>query len=246
MLQRQADDLEALAAELDRHPARSFHENSERVLAALAGYELARTIRRKGPIEEASAETISELLRERLSPLVRELVMALVRFEWYFKPVRLVEREGRIKIVGGATESDSLDARMMLNSAERSVVGLAWFLALNLLQPEDRRRVVVIDDAAAAFDVVNQAAFASTLGAFLRLTRPEQVILATHDEAIAESLAKELSPVGDWPLATARLRCRRDELDASVVVPEAKYEEPRDLQADLERLGLADAPAVPA
>lgn len=246
VLQRQADDLEALAAELDQHPARSFHEHSERVLAALAGYELARTIRRKGPIEEASAETISELLRERLSPLVRELVMALVRFEWYFKPVRLVDHEGKIKIAGGATESDSLDARMMLNSAERSVVGLAWFMALNLLQPEDRRRVVVIDDAAAAFDVVNQAAFASTLGAFLRLTRPQQVILATHDEAVADSLAKELSPVGDWPLATTRLRCRRDELDASVVVPEARYEEPRDLQADLERLGLADAPAVPA
>jgi len=60
-----------------------------------------------------------------------------------------------------------------LTRPSRNVVGVAWFLALQLLQPADRRRVLVLDDPTAAFDAVNQAGFVATLRAFVRLIRPE-------------------------------------------------------------------------
>jgi wobble nucleotide-excising tRNase len=56
------------------------------------------------------------------------------------------------------------------------VVGVAWFLALHLLQPAERRRVLVLDDPTSGFDTVNRGGFIATLRAFARLTRPEQLL----------------------------------------------------------------------
>jgi hypothetical protein len=86
--------------------------------------------------------------------------------------------------------------------------------------------------------LANQAAFVSTLRALVRLSRPEQVVAITHDAAIAESLMEELAPVGDWPASVARIRCERNREDVSVSRVEAGDDSPRDLQSDLERLGL--------
>jgi hypothetical protein len=111
----------------------------------------------------------------------------LVRIEWYFKPPKISWQDREIVIGGIATERQDLDARLMLNAAERSVVGLAWFLALHLLQ----------------------------------------LIVVSHDDVVAESLAEELAPVGDWPTAVARIRCERDEEDVSFVRSEQFDESPR-------------------
>lgn len=250
LLQRQAAELEALAASLDSHPSRSFAAHAERVLGAMCRFEVARRLRpRKGkrsPIAEASEGVVAELLKGRMAPVVRELLAALVRFEWYFKPPAISGQDGELVIGGIATDREDLDARLTLNAAERSVVGLAWFLALHLLQPRERRRVLAIDDASAAFDVTNQAAFVSTLRALVRLSRPEQVVAITHDAAIAESLAEELAPVGDWPTSVARIRCERNKEDVSISWPEWCDESPRDLQLDLERLGLQGEMPAPA
>lgn len=246
LLQRQTAELDSIVTRLEAHPAREFAAHSERVLGAMCKYELARRLRRKGPIAKASEEVVGDLLERRLAPIVRELLAALVRFEWYFKPPKISGQDREIVIGGIATEREDLDARLMLNAAERSVVGLAWFLALHLLQPRERRRVLVIDDASAAFDTTNQAAFITTLRAFVRLARPEQLILVSHDDVIAESLAEELAPVGDWPTAVARIRCERDEEDASIVRPEQFDGSPRDLESDLERLGLMGGMHAPA
>ena len=100
-----------------------------------------------------------------MAPVVRGLLAAFVRFEWYFKPPEISGKDDELVIGGIATDQADLDARLTLNAAERSVFGLAWFLSLHLLQPRERRRVLAIDDAAAAFDVPNQAAFVSTLRA---------------------------------------------------------------------------------
>jgi hypothetical protein len=242
LLQGQAAQLEALAAGLDGHPSRSFATHSERVLGAMCRFEVARSLRPrkryKSPIAEASEDVVEKLLESRLAPIVRELLAALVRFEWYFKPPALSGQDRELVIGGIATDRDDLDARLTLNEAERSVVGLAWFLALHLLQPRERRRVLAIDDASAAFDLVNQAAFVSTLRAIVRLSRPEQIVAITHDTAIAESLTEELAPVGDWPASVARIRCERNREDVSVSRVEVSDDSRRDLEADLERLGL--------
>ncbi len=242
LLQRQAAELEALATRLDGHPSRGFPAHAERVLGAMCRFEVARRLRpRKGyrsPIAEASESVVAELLKGRLAPVVRELLAALVRFEWYFKPPAISGQDRRLVLGGIATDREDLDARLMLNAAERSIVGLAWFLALHLLQPSDRRRVLAIDDASAAFDPANQAGFVTTLRAFVRLVRPQQLVVVSHDDAVAGSLAEELAPVGDWPAAVSRVRCERNKDDVSVFRLQQRDETARDLGSDLKRLGL--------
>jgi hypothetical protein len=160
---------------------------------------------------------VGDLLQGRLAPVLRELVAAFVRFEWYFKPL-LVPDEGRKIVFGGlATSQAGLDARLVLNSAERTALGLAWFLALHLLQPVERRRVLALDDPTSVFDHANQGAFVTTLCTFLRLTRPEQVVVSTHDDALASLLAEELAPTESWPLAVGRIRCQRDSRDCTEI-----------------------------
>lgn len=243
-LQTQAEALRAIGSALKTHPAQHFHAHSERVMAALCNFELARTLRREGPILEASQTVVRDLLDDRLAPVVRELVAAIVRFEWYFKPLRMSTDAREIVFGGLATDRADLDARMVLNSAERTVLGIAWFLALHMLQPETRRRVLVLDDPTSGFDAANQAGFASTLRAFVRLTKPEQVAIATYDDAIAALLAEELAEVGGWPQSLARVRFQRDTSDHSYATAERAEAPAGDIDAESERLGLLeDAPA---
>ena len=243
-LARHADAYDALASELERHPARAFGARADRVLRTLCRFELARHVRRQGPIMRASEDLLRDLLQGRLYPVVRELVAAMVRFEWYFQPLRITV-EGRQVLMGGlATPNADLDARLLLNSAERTVVGLAWFLALHLLQPEERRRVLVLDDPAASFDAVNRAGFAATLRAFVRLARPEQVVVATHDDSAAALFAEELAPVDHWPNAVAVVRCRRDASDASVATVDETRTTSRDLREDEIMLGIGGEPTL--
>jgi hypothetical protein len=250
LLQRQAAQLEVIAADLDGHPSRSFAAHAESVLAGVCRFEAARRLRprkgKKSPIAEASESVVSDLLASRMAPIVRELLAALVRFEWYFRPPAISGEDDELKIGGVATDQSDLDVRLTLNAAERSVFGLAWFLSLHLLQPRERRRVLAIDDAAAAFDVPNQAAFVSTLRAFIRLSRPEQVLAITHDPVLAGLLAEELAPVDDWPASTARIRCQRNMEDASVSSLDWREESSRDLESDLARLGLLGQTQVSA
>jgi energy-coupling factor transporter ATP-binding protein EcfA2 len=245
VLQRHVEALEALARELQRHPARGFSQHAEPVLEAICRFELARGLRRAGPILKASEQLVADLLKGRLAPVVRELVAAIVRFEWYFKPL-LIPDAGRKVVLGGlATPDERLDARLVLNSAERTALGLAWFMALHLLQPPKRRRVLVMDDPASVFDSANQAGFTSTLRAFARLTRPEQVVVAVHDDAVAAVLAEELAPVDGWPTAVTRLRCQRDPMDFSVVSAEWTSEESRSIAEEADRLRLHDGAPAP-
>lgn len=242
LLQRQTAELDSIATDLERHPARDFGAHAERVLASVCRFEVARQLRprkgRVGPIEQASEEEVKTLLGGKLEPVVRELLASLVRFEWYFKPPVISGSNRRLVIGGIATGRGDLDARLTLNAAERVVFGLAWFLALYMLQPAERRRVLAIDDASSAFDSSNQAAFVSTLRAFVRLVRPEQLVVISHDQAVAESLADELAPVGNWPAAVSRVRCERSKDDTSLAERVSLEEVPRDLQVDLEHLGM--------
>jgi energy-coupling factor transporter ATP-binding protein EcfA2 len=239
LLHAHATALEDLAREMDTHPARRYREHAPRLLDAICRYELARTIRRKGPIAKAGEQLVGELLQSRLLPVVRELMAALVRFEWYFKPLQIPLTPGKLVFGGLATPHANLDASMTLNSAERSVLGVAWFLALHLMQPQERRRVLVLDDPTVAFDTTNQWSFVATVRAFVRLTRPEQFVISAHDDVVAATLADDLAPVNDWPQQVSRLRCERGSQDASNVTQEALISDSHDTERELALLGLA-------
>ena len=241
VLGRQLEALEQLQRELESHPARNFHEHADTVLSALCRFELARRMRKAGPILNASEKLVSDLLQTRLAPVVRELVASIVRFEWYFEPL-LVPDHGRKVVLGGlATTQADLDARLLLNSAEKTALGIAWFLALHLLQPADRQRVLVLDDPISAFDAPNRAGFISTLRAYVRLTRPQQLVIATHDDPVAAMLAQEFAPVDRWPGQSVRFRCQRDSSDCTRVRPEPAYTHSSNISAEIEQLGLEEA-----
>jgi hypothetical protein len=125
---------------------------------------------------------------------------------------------------------------MLLNSAERTVLGLSWFCALHMLQPSDQRKVLVMDDPTAGFDNANTAGFTSTLRAFTRLLRPEQVVIATHDERVAAMLAEELAGVDGWPESVVRVRFSRDANDCSVASQEWARDGERQVSRDSELL----------
>jgi len=241
LLQRQVDELEALKQELAEHPAHGFGAHVDKVLDALCRFELARTLRRAGPIVRASERLVGELLQDRLAPLVRELVASVVRFEWYFQPLLVSDEDRQIVLGGLATSRPDLDARLLLNSAERTALGLAWFLALHMLQPRERRRVLVLDDPISGFDGPNQAGFVSTLRTFVRLVRPDQLFVATHDDIVAATLVEELGPVDGHPSSVASLRCQRDADDLSVVIPAPETERARSVADSSALLGLVDA-----
>lgn len=242
VLQKHIEVLRQLDDDLRSHPARNFGAHSARVMDALCRFELARTLRREGPIQESSEALVADLMDQRLGPVVIELTAAIVRFEWYFKPLQLSSEKGKVVLAGLATDSDELDARMLLNSGERSLVGLAWFLALHMLQPRDRREVLVLDDPASGLDAMNQAGLASTMRAFVRLLKPRQVVLATHDDAVAAVFAEEFALPGKWPKSIQRLRFRRGGDDCTKISEELVPKKAADLSDETERLGLlADA-----
>jgi energy-coupling factor transporter ATP-binding protein EcfA2 len=237
-------ELRSISQRLECHPAREFSQHADALMQVLCQFELARTIRREGPILRASETLVSELLDERLAPVVRELVAAIVRFDWYFKPLKMSSGSRKIVFGGLATDRDDLDARLLLNSAEQTVLGLAWFLALHMLQPEADRQVLVLDDPTAVFDTSNTAGFASTLRAFTRLLKPKQVVIATHDDQVAAMLAEELAAVDGWPGTVGRFRFRRNAHDCSVVTKEWAADGDRKVGPESERLGLVGEPAA--
>jgi hypothetical protein len=243
VLAAQLRDLDELANELQTHPARTYGDHAAEVLEALCNFELARTLKLRSPTANASEAIVSKLLQGRLAPAVRELVAAMVRFEWYFKPLIVPEQGRTVVLAGLATSQSDLDARLLLNSAERTVLGLSWFLALHLLQVPERRRVLVLDDPTAAFDGPNEAGFISTLRAFVRLLRPEQVVVSTHNDSTAGLLVEQLAPVDGWPVDASRVRVQRDAHDASVATEAWVSFESASLATDERLLGLMDDPA---
>lgn len=237
-LSRHADALFELGDALDNHPARRFSEHAPRVLRAVCRFELARAVRGSGPVLRAADDLVGTLLEGRLAPVLRELVAAIVRFEWYFKPLKVHSTNRQIVLSGLATEQEDLDARLVLNAAERTVVGVAWFLALHYLQPPERRRVLILDDPTGAFDTVNQFGLLTTLRTFIRLARPEQVVITTHNDALGAIIAEEFAPVDGWPSRVTRLRIQRDEHDASVRSLEWSLDESRHTANEADTLGL--------
>jgi energy-coupling factor transporter ATP-binding protein EcfA2 len=245
-LRRMGGALEELAASIEGHPACVYGTHFDRLLKAAANYELAWRLRWPGnPVDRASEDLIGTLLGGRLAPVLIELIASLVRFDWYFEPAIVTVKDGGVVFGGLATKRADRDARLLLNASERGVVGLSWFLALHLLQPRSRREVLVLDDPGSSFDFANQAGFVSVLRAFVRLLRPDQLVVATHDEPLAILLEEELGSVDGWPEAVSHLRCSRDQEDCSRVCDETAVKDSRSLSQELAILGL-DGPVAPS
>jgi AAA domain len=234
--------LDALAADISRHPGPSLVSRAARVMPPLFHFEVVKELMNpRGALVRAQETLVSELLDERLFPVVRELVAALVRFEWYFKPLGMHADKGGVHMSGLANDDETQDVRFLLNAAERTVVGIAWFLALHILQDEDDRQVLVLDDPASGFDSTNKAAFVATLRAVLRLLKPKQVLITTHDDALVALLQQEFAPISDWPESFEVRHCRRTDSEESKIEPasaESGMAQAADLSAELRKLAF--------
>jgi hypothetical protein len=239
VLRRRQTQLEVLTREIQGHPAVRLYGREPELSRALAKFELARRLRE--PIEQAEASMVERLITGPLQPILVELVAALTRFDWYFQPLQVDVTSDKLHLTGMASEAADLDVRLLLNSAEKAVLGIAWFLALYLLQAEEKRRLLILDDPLAWLDDGNQAAFVSVLRSLMRLTQPDLTVCSTHDPGLADILERELSPVGGWPAELRRLHCERSNGIATVQDVTAYGDQPNP-ERELERLERAGRP----
>jgi len=204
---------------------------------ALARFEMARQLR--APLTQAQERLLNDLIKGPLEPVLAELISALTRFEWYFHPFEMTISRGQVRFGGLAVPPGAgLDVRMLLNTGERAIVTIAWFLALHILQRPESRTVLVLDDPFSQLDENNQAALLATLRVVTRLTRPQLVVLTCHERVLADTVEREFASVEGWPSDLVRLRCSRNsngESTIELVPPEAPA---GDLAAEIRRFGL--------
>lgn len=104
-LRSYSSQLDGLAEEVEEHPAWVYALHHEQLLERISRYELARRLRMPdSPTTRASDELLRSLLEGRLAPALKELVAALVRFEWYFKPISINVEKGKIHVGGVAVD----------------------------------------------------------------------------------------------------------------------------------------------
>lgn len=237
VLRAHAAELSELAQRILDSPLVRLEGTEDDLHSSLARFEVARQL--KAPLAQAQETLLNRLLRGPLEPVLSELISALTRFEWYFHPFEMTVEGGRVRFGGLATRSTDLDVRMLLNTGERSIVRVAWFLALHLLQPPEHRTILVLDDPFTNLDENNQAAFVSTLRAFARLTRPRLLLLSCHDRTVSDAIEREFAQVNGWPSGCTRLRCSRSPAGTSTIeaVPFEAVE--TDLSGEIDRLGLS-------
>jgi energy-coupling factor transporter ATP-binding protein EcfA2 len=229
----------AVARSLETAPLVRLKGRENELQSAIARFELMRYLQE--PLSRAQGRVLDSLFGDNLREVLAELVMALTRFEWYFRPP-LVDVERRSVTVGGmATSSPDLDIRMLLNAGERSIVTLAWFLALHVLQPSADRATLVLDDPFAHLDSTNEAAAIATLRSLVRLTRPEMFVFGCRNQALADTVAEEFAEFEGWPKRRLRYRFSRAPDAAAIAEPVTDIDAVADLDAELSRIGLREA-----
>jgi hypothetical protein len=231
--------MKAQARQIANSPLSRLEGSEEELLETLAQFEVARAL--KTPVTRTQEQLLTRLLSGPLEPLLGELIGALTRFEWYFHPLQMRVRRGAVELGGVATDSAELDLRMLLNSGERAIVSLAWFLALHLLQPPPQRAVLLLDDPFSTLDENNCAALLATLRTLTRLSRPEMLLISTHDRLIAEAVTREFTPFNGWPSEVAHLHFLRSPDGTSAVEGVVSETSVPDYASELSRLGIGGA-----
>jgi energy-coupling factor transporter ATP-binding protein EcfA2 len=229
------------ARSLEAAPLVRLREHERELQSAVARFELVRHLHE--PLSRAQERVLESLFGGNLREVLTELVMALTRFEWYFRPPAIEVTPRAVAIGGMATKSRELDVRMLLNAGERSIVTLAWFLALHVLQPTSDRASLVLDDPFAHLDSTNEAAAVATIRSLVRLTKPQMFVFSSRSQALADSVAEEFAEFEGWPSRRLRYRFSRAP-DASATAERLDdFDDGADLEAELSRIGLREAPA---
>jgi DNA repair exonuclease SbcCD ATPase subunit len=176
-----------------------------------AGEDIARWI----GAQVVSATT--EIVRTS-TPLINELYARLDvhpylrRFD--FRSDRFYEA-GRVRPwVYDDERKVSGNAAQVLSSAQLNALAVCLFLALNIGQRSSNLDIAVLDDPVQSMDDVNVLGLADTLRS---VRRHRQLIVSTHDPALADLLWRKLRPLqpaertrlvelSEWTTAGPRLR----------------------------------------
>lgn len=186
----------AEAAEVQATADQSAAEAAWRRVGALI--DRARAVRKAA--SETTAELIKTTFDDRLSALVDDIYFRLVRDE-RFSPRLIPSGTGSqltaaIHAYADGKPSGVSNAASLLSSANLNTAALSLFIALHLTAPA-QPKTLVFDDPVQSMDDVHAANLA---GLFRSLAydpdpkRRRQLVIATHDRALFDYLALELSP----------------------------------------------------
>lgn len=187
----------AQRADLERRAATLTSElvsREEDLAARIATRDLASGLLEK--LREVNARIVATEL-QRIEPLLQR-IYAQVDPHPSFRAVnfltRTVRGRGRLWTSLGDRAADvSVDEpAMVLSSSQLNVLAVSTFLSLNLAIDTLPLQVVALDDPLQSLDTVNLLGLADLLR---RIKTPRQVIVSTHDERLAELLARKLRPV---------------------------------------------------
>jgi exonuclease SbcC len=190
----------------------------------MATYELASDL--VSAIRGASNALVSEELA-LIGPLLQR-IYASVDPHPSFRAAQFLTGEYRGKGTVWTTLSDELENKtitepsIVLSSSQLNVLAVSTFLALNLAVRSLPLQLVALDDPLQSLDTVNLLGLADLLR---RVRSNRQIFVSTHDERLAQLLARKLRPTGASPSRTRLIRLdawsrRGPFVDASDVPPD--------------------------
>ncbi|MDA8398622.1 MAG: AAA family ATPase [Actinomycetota bacterium] len=211
------EDFSLKLARMAEQTQRSEIENQ---LAALRGEIAAREVEQSA--RTRTAELASELLvglrtasraivtdeLERISqPLQR--IYSAVEPHPSFRAVRFLTGVARNQGQVWTALLDEVEGKeiqrpsVVLSSSQLNVLAVCTFLSLNLAIETLPLQVVALDDPLQSLDTVNLLGLADLLR---RVRATRQVIISTHDERLADLLARKLRPVAGSAARTRLIR----------------------------------------
>ncbi len=180
------DQLTTLREDLARHEL----ERNARVFTGEQANSLLAGLR------SASTRIVTEEL-DRIGPLLQR-IYASVEPHPSFRAVRFLTSisrgHGRVwtTVMDEGAQKVVNEPSVVLSSSQLNVLAVSTFLSLNLAIETLPLQVVAMDDPLQSLDTVNLLGLADLIR---RVRATRQVLVATHDERLADLLSRKLRPV---------------------------------------------------
>ena len=148
-------------------------------------------------LSEVSDDIVGSLISDRYGVCLLEIVAALSPSQWAQPPLHLrYQRQGQRPSVAldiAAQDQGYVDAKYILNSAEASLLSLAWFIVGYLLHGQELSDVVLIDDPFMGLDPAHQDFAVRAVLRILRATcEHRQIVLAVSSQEAMDDLVRQI------------------------------------------------------
>lgn len=173
---------------------------------------------KQGNMREAVEAWLRDVQKE-IEKSFLEFLYLLTSFSWGFRYPSWtfkIERNNRMQLE--LKFNNKVDADAILNQAEKSLVGLSWFLTAYLLAGREYSNVLILDDPFQHLDETNIGSFMRVLDLMDRVFNVGQIIVTLHERNHFDSLLRlwavipsRLPDSTDFGTATACIILRQNE-----------------------------------